>query len=156
MGPSVPVPRRGAKALTLPLSGCGEDTETPLSEWFSLAYAEGMAPCRGAGVLRSVFRGLFHAKEKKCLTAVPCSGKILPMHTKLRSFMDRHSVPVGELADKAALSRRQLTNLRKGTSEPTISTARDLASALTELTGKRVRVADIFDLTVALPERRAS
>ena len=63
---------------------------------------------------------------------------------------------VGALVNESGLSRRHITNLRGGSSGTKIETAKTIARALEKLTGKRVRVGDIFDLKLgSVSEERA-
>jgi predicted transcriptional regulator len=67
--------------------------------------------------------------------------------------MDRHRIDDRSLSGASGVSPRQIAYLRLGQSEPTRPTMAALLSACVELSGKSVRITDLFDFEA---ERRAS
>ena len=68
------------------------------------------------------------------------------MTTKLESFIRANGVRVVRLALWAGISRQHLLRLRKGEMEPTRPVMVALARAAGDWLGRRVRVAELFDI----------
>jgi transcriptional regulator with XRE-family HTH domain len=66
--------------------------------------------------------------------------------TTLESFIRANSIRVGQLAEWAGISRSHLRRLRLGRMEPTRPTMVALARAAGDWLGRRVRVAELFDI----------
>jgi hypothetical protein len=68
------------------------------------------------------------------------------MTTKLDSFIRANGIRVVRLAQWAGISRQHLLRLRKGEMEPTRPVMLALARAAGDWLGRRVRVAELFDI----------
>lgn len=68
------------------------------------------------------------------------------MTTKLDSFIRANGIRVVQLALWAGISRQHLLRLRKGEMEPTRPVMLAIARAAGDWLGRRVRVAELFDI----------
>ena len=68
--------------------------------------------------------------------------------TKLESFIRANDLKPAQIARGAGISRTHLLRVRKGTDDPTRRMMIKIASACSRLTGRRVKVATLFNLTV--------
>jgi predicted transcriptional regulator len=66
--------------------------------------------------------------------------------TRLESFIRANGIRTGKLAEWAGISRTHLLRLRHGKMEPKRSTMLALARAAGDWLGRRVRVAEMFDI----------
>ena len=67
--------------------------------------------------------------------------------TKIDTFLEKNGISTVALADKAGLSRQHLIRIRLGQcASPGLAIVRAIVVALRSLTGKRVRVEDLFEI----------
>ena len=66
--------------------------------------------------------------------------------TKLEVFIRQNDIRVGRLAVWAGISRAHLLRLRLGAMEPTRPTMLALTTAAGDWLGRRVKVAELFDI----------
>lgn len=67
--------------------------------------------------------------------------------TKLHRFMDERGITDTDLAQKSGISVRQVNYLKLGEKEPRLSTMIALLTATRRITGRSVRVTDLFDFS---------
>ena len=70
----------------------------------------------------------------------------LPAFTRLRVFMQQHDITPHSVYATGIISRTQLLCLMNGRGQPNLRTMRALARHLGKALGRRVRVAELFEI----------
>jgi predicted transcriptional regulator len=66
--------------------------------------------------------------------------------TKLLTFLRENRIPSVRVEEAAGLSRQNMTKLKWGKTDPRLSTMRRVLGGVREVTGRAVRMEEIFDL----------
>jgi DNA-binding phage protein len=70
----------------------------------------------------------------------------MPIDTRLETFIRERGLKPAQIAREAGCSRKHLFRVRKGRCEPTRPVMRNIARAVGSLLGRKVRVAQLFNL----------
>lgn len=70
----------------------------------------------------------------------------LPPFTRLRVFMQEHEITPHSVYSSGIISRTQLLSLMNGRGQPNLRTMRALARHFRKALGRRVRVAELFEI----------
>jgi transcriptional regulator with XRE-family HTH domain len=66
----------------------------------------------------------------------------------IATFLDANSISTPALAEASGVSPRTIGAIRAGRANPTLRTMKQVALGCSSLTGRRVEVRDLFDLSV--------